>query len=185
MTYLYLAAGLVLFFGIHLAISIGPCRRAIGQALGETPKKLLVTVVSFVGLGLIIYGYQQAPFDPVYNPLSEARGLAHAVLPLAFIALAGAHAPSNIKRYLRHPMSLAVLAWAAVHLAANGDLASVLLFGAFALYALLDILVTSRPGPPPPPRPRSNDLIAIVAGIVAYSAAMWAHGALFGVPVIG
>ncbi len=185
MSYLYLLIGLGLFFGIHLALSVGPSRRALSAKLGETAKKLTVTALSFAGVGLMIYGYQQAPFDPVYEPLESARGLAHAILPLAFIALAGAHAPSNLKRYLRHPMSLAVLAWAIVHLAANGDLASILLFGAFALYAALDILVTSRPGPPPPPRPRSGDMIAIIAGLIAYGAVMWAHGALFGVPVIG
>lgn len=185
MTYLYLYLGLALFFGIHLAQAIAATRHMMSEKLGDGPRKGVIALISFLGLGLMIYGYQVAPFDPVYEPLSSARGIAHAVMPLAFIAITGAHAPSNFKRYLRHPMSIAVLAWALTHLSANGDWASVLLFGGFALFTLMDIFVTGRPGPTPPARPRVNDMIAIVVGMVLYGAVVWAHGAVFGVPVTG
>ena len=180
-----LLVGMALFFGIHVAIAVSTGRRVLTSALGENGRKGATALLSFAGLGLMIWGYRAAPFTEVYEPLGAARSIAHALMPLAFIMLAGAHAPSNMKRYLRHPMSLAVLTWALVHLSANGDLASVLLFGAFGAYALLDIFVTGRAGPPPPQRPRVNDLIAVVIGMVAYGAALWIHGPLLGVYVTG
>ena len=51
-----------------------------------------------------------------------------------------------------HPMLAALMIWAFAHLLTNGDLASVLLFGSFLVYAAYDRLsVSGRPSPGPPP----------------------------------
>ncbi|MEI4263705.1 NnrU family protein [Roseovarius sp. D0-M9] len=43
----------------------------------------------------------------------------------------------GIVRWSRHPLLLAMALWAAAHIVPNGDLAHVILFGTFAIFALL------------------------------------------------
>ncbi|HUD96841.1 MAG TPA: NnrU family protein, partial [Woeseiaceae bacterium] len=106
-------------------------------------------------------------------------------MPLAFILLAAAYIPGNIKRIVRHPMLAGILVWATVHLVANGDLASLLLFGSFAAYALLDILAVSVrvATRSVAKRPLYMDAIGVVGGLVVFRVVRHYHGALFGVPV--
>jgi len=69
---------------------------------------------------------------------------------------------------------------------ANGDLASVLIFGAFLIYAIVNRLAVIPRGDPAPvvKQPRS-DLISIGVGVVAYAVfVLWLHGLLFGVSPI-
>lgn len=183
MTLLY--AGLGLFFAAHLFPVFKGARSSLIAQIGGGPYKLGFTAVSLIGLGLIIHGYGEAPFVPIYEPYSEARSLAHFLMPFAFIFMAGAHMRSNLKSVVSSPMSLGVLLWAFAHLAANGDLASLLLFGAFALLSVIDIFVIAQSKPPPPPQPRHRDFMLVLAGCVGYAAVAWAHGAVFGVYVIG
>ncbi len=50
--------------------------------------------------------------------------------------LVAAFLPNSLKRFTRHPMLSGVTVWAAAHLLANGDLASLILFGSFGAFAL-------------------------------------------------
>lgn len=180
-----LILGLVLFFGVHLAPRALGVRDALQARLGEGPYKGLYALGALAGLVAVWFGYAAAPFTPVYAPPDAGRALAHALMPAAFVLVAGANMKSNLKRFVSHPMSLGVLLWAALHLANNGDLASVLTFGAFAAFALIDVFVTGGRQTPPAPQPLRKDAILLAAGLVAYAAALWAHGAIFGVYVIG
>lgn len=177
-----LVLGLGLFLVPHLIGLARPLKARIEAAVGRGAWKGIHAVLSLGGLVLIILGFRGAAFEPVYVPIA-GRGLAHALMPLAFILLAGAHMPSNLKRYVRHPMSLGVMLWAGTHLAMNGDLASVLLFGAIGGFALLDFLL-SPVASIPPTQPRRRDLALVVAAMIVYGAALWIHGAL-GYPVVG
>ena len=50
----------------------------------------------------------------------------------AFVFVAAAYLPpGSIKHRLKYPMLVGIVLWAVGHLLANGDLASLLLFGAF------------------------------------------------------
>ena len=52
--------------------------------------------------------------------------------------IVAAYIPGNIKRMLKHPMLVGVKLWALAHLLANGDLASIILFGAILAWAVFD-----------------------------------------------
>ena len=84
-------------------------------------------------------------------------------------------------------MLLGTLLWAAAHLLSNGDLRSVVLFGSFAGFALLDFVSVvargKRPSTDKAPR-LAMDGAAVVAGLIAAALLTVFHGALFGVPVI-
>ena len=95
--------------------------------------------------------------------------------------------PTHIRAVLRHPMLLGVLLWAIAHLLSNGDLRSVVLFGAFAGYSVIDLISVlargKRPSTEKPPR-LAMDGVAIVGGLVAASLFTYFHAALFGMPAI-
>jgi uncharacterized membrane protein len=87
-------------------------------------------------------------------------------------------------------MLAGVKLWAFGHLLANGDLGGIILFGSFLAWAVFDrISMKHRADAGAPPIPVggiTNDVIAVVVGIVAYLALAFAfHPVVIGVPVIG
>jgi uncharacterized membrane protein len=185
-----LILGLVVFLGIHsVRILAGPFRDA---QIAANPKrwKGLYTLVSFVGLGLIIWGWILArPIAPqLYDPPTWGRHATLALVWIAFVLLPTANAPTGrIKASVRHPMLLGVIFWSAGHLLANGDQASTTLFGAFLVWAILDLISALRRGEPAPVvvKPRA-DVIAVVAGTVLWVVfVFFLHRVLFGVSPLG
>ena len=62
----------------------------------------------------------------------------------AFIFIVAAYVPGQIKEKLKHPFLVAIKTWALAHLIANGDLASIILFGSFLAYAVYDRITLKR-----------------------------------------
>ena len=86
-------------------------------------------------------------------------------------------------------MLLGVILWAFAHLVANGDLAGLLLFGGFLIWAVADRLSAGRRAAFGPLGRRSGhlsgDLIVIVLGAVLYALMLkWGHPLLIGMPLI-
>ena len=177
-----LLLGMVLFFVPHFLGILG-LKNGLKQRLGEGPFKGIYSLLSLAGIVLIVMGYRDAPFDPVYTPM-EGRAVPHALMPFAVILAAGANMKSNLKQFIRHPMALAVLLWSISHLSVRGDLASLMVFGAFGIFAILNMTLT-KAAPLPPTQPRAKDVMLVVAGLVGYGAIAWLHGAIGGVPVMG
>lgn len=189
-----LILGLVLFLGIHSARVFGQgTRQAFIDRWGPGVWKGAYSGLSLLGLVIMVQGYGQARLDPVmlWLPPAGTRHAASLLTLLSFILLAAAYVPGNvIKTRLRHPMTLAVKTWALAHLLANGNLADVLLFGGFLVWAVLvfraararDRLQASEPEAT---RPIAL-LACIVAGTAAWAAfAFWAHAAWIGVRPFG
>jgi uncharacterized membrane protein len=87
-------------------------------------------------------------------------------------------------------MLTGVKLWAFGHLLANGDLGGIILFGSFLAWAVYDRISLKRRAdagsPPIPVGGATNDLIAIVVGIIVYLALAFAfHPVVIGVPVMG
>ena len=133
--------GLVLFLGIHSLQSLAP--RVRQQAIarwGALGFKGVYTLISLLGLYLLVQGYGQARLDPVVL-WTPPRGMQHATILLMWVAmvlLVATYVPGNqIKAKLRHPMTLSVKVWALGHLLSNGNLADVILFGGFLVWSVL------------------------------------------------
>jgi uncharacterized membrane protein len=182
-----LMAGLSLFLGIHLLPSATGVRERLLERLGPKGYRGLFSLVSAVGLGLIIYGKSIAPVEQVWSGWAPGFHLSLAVMPIVFILLAAANVPGHIRAKLKHPMLIGTALWAAMHLSVNGDLASMLLFGSFLAWALFDWISASLRnktligGKPPSAR---FDVIAIVAGGALFFVVAYFHGSLFGRPVL-
>lgn len=181
-----LAAGLVLFLGIHCIPMLRPVRDRLALTWGEPRYKTLFSVVSAVGLVAIVAGWWAAgPGQPLFAPSPVAIAVAPYAMTLAFILLASSHSPSHLRAAVRHPMLLGVIIWALVHLFANGDTRGTLLFGALLAFALIDLASAVARGASATFEPRWRaDAISVVAGIVVALLVMTFHRVLFGHAVV-
>ncbi len=184
-----LILGLVLFLGIHILTTLREPRAALIRRLGEGAYKGLYSLVAAVGLILIVWGfsrYRSEGYIQVWNPpFAVFHPIALVLLWFALVALAATYAPpSRIKSILRHPMLVAVKAWALSHLLVNGDLGSLLLFGSLLVWAIYDRIAVKRRGDQGAPVVDSfgrNDGIVVVIGTIAYGIVLWLHESLIGV----
>ena len=186
----YLIAGLILFLGLHsVRILADDWRSAQITRLGDKGWKLLYTLVSVIGFGLILWGFHLARQQPVvlWPRIAGMHHVAGPLMVLAFILLAAAYVPRNhLKAKLGHPMVLSVKTWALAHLLANNTLADVLLFGAFLLWAVVDYASLRRRdragGVLPAVATMSGTVLTVIIGVIAAILfAHWAHAWLFGV----
>jgi len=188
-----LILGLVLFLGAHSVRIYGEdWRTRMRNRLGENGFKGLYSVLSLLGLVLIVRGYGDARLDPValWTPMVWTRHLASLLVLIAFVLNFAAYVPGNqIKARLHHPMILGVKVWAFAHLLANHTLADVVLFGSFLVWAVLDYRAArrrdARAGTVYSPGRLSMTLVTVAVGVAGWALfAFWAHAWLFGVSPI-
>ena len=190
----YLILGLVLFLGVHsVRIVADGWRTQMLQKVGEAAYKGGYTVLSLLGFGLIVWGFGVARETPVqlWSPPVALRHLALLLTLVAFVFLAAAYVPRNaIKARVHHPMVLGVKTWAFAHLLANGNLAHVILFGSFLLWAVANFVAARKrdraQGVVYAEGPRSGTVRAVVIGVGAWVLfAFWLHGWLIGIRPMG
>jgi len=185
---IFLIIGLVMFLGIHSIRLIPGGRDAMISGFGPGGFKVLYSLISVVGLGLIIFGKIQAhPSDLLWVAPEWGRTVALFAVPVALVLLISANTPSHIRRFVQHPMLIGVLLWSGAHLAANSERAAVYLFGAFFVWALLTLIAAFIRGDhaPKPPKGWGGDVVAIVIGVLAAVLLVRFHLYLFGVGIIG
>ncbi|MDO8787352.1 MAG: NnrU family protein [Sulfuritalea sp.] len=189
-----LILGLIVFLGAHsVRIFAGDWRDAQIVRLGEMRWKGVYSLISAVGLGLIIwaYGIARAESSMLWVAPVWTRHLAALLTLPAFILLVAAYLPgSHIKAAVGHPMVAGIKLWALAHLLANGKSAAVMLFGAFLIWAVLDFISARRrdrlAGRTYPVLGWSRDALVIVIGLVAWALfALYGHGWLIGVRPFG
>jgi uncharacterized membrane protein len=185
--------GLAMFLGVHLFTIMRDRRAALVRSIGEGPYKGLYSLVSFVGLALIVYGfarYRQGEWIDVWYPPVWARHVAALLVLPAAILFVASYIRGNIYLKLKHPMLAGVKLWAVAHLIANGDLGSIILFGSILAWAVIDRISLKRRSdsgaPPIPAGGTRNDMIAVAGGLALYLAlGLWFHPYVIGVPVFG
>jgi uncharacterized membrane protein len=186
---LSLILGLILFLGIHsVRIAAPEWRDRQIAAVGEGRWKGIYSLVSLAGLVLLIWGYGRTWDAPVlYEPPLSMKHVAAGLMFFSFVSLMVFNFPAGrLKAILKHPFLLAVKIWAFAHLLANGDLASVILFGAFLAWAVVDRIAVARRGEAAPqPGPAKWDIFAVASGALLYALFVWRlHLWLIGVPLL-
>lgn len=189
-----LMLGLLLFLGAHsVRIVAEPWRERMVARLGDRGWKGAYTLVSVLGLVLMVWGFGLTRQQPVllWLPPPWTRHLAALLTWPAFVLLVAAYVPGNgLKARVHHPMILGVKIWALAHLLANQMLAEEMLFGAFLAWAVFDYRAarqrdraagTVYAGGQPP-----RTALTVVIGTAAWLIfAFWAHGLLIGVKPFG
>jgi len=212
-----LAAAYVVFFLSH-SLPVRPMLRPwLQQRLGQGGFTLAYSALSLGVLVWLIAAAGRAPHVPlwgwapwqVYVPLIVMLPVC-LILSLAIarpnpFSFGGAHNDRfdpmrpGIVRWTRHPLLLALALWSAAHVVPNGDLAHVVLFGTFAVFAgvggrLVDRrkrremgadwtrLQSSVAGAPLFAVSVSiATALRLSAGVALYGVLIWLHPYLFGV----
>lgn len=216
----------VCFVGAHFLLSHVPVRDALVGRVGERGFLGVYSLVALVTLVWMIRAYGDAPMRFVWMPGQWLRLVAFVVMPLALVLVAAGLLSRNptavmqeqvldsdafggILAVTRHPMMWGVALWASAHVLANGDVASLIFFGALAVLALggaahIDArrrrthgeayarfaavtsfapfvaLAAGRAR-------RSGGVrlwVAAALGLIAYVALVMLHGRLFGAPLV-
>ncbi|MGQ0662313.1 MAG: NnrU family protein [Pseudomonadota bacterium] len=153
-----LAAAALAFVGSHFALSAPLPRTWLAGRLGERAFVGLYSAVALAAFAWLGIAYGRAPTVELWAPPAWIRGLPVIVMPLAALLLVcgttqynptavvrgfdprAADPAPGILKVTRHPIMWAIGLWGLAHLPANGDIASVILFGSLAVLALLGTL---------------------------------------------
>lgn len=152
-----LIAGCLAFLVTHLGISGTPLRGALRDKLGEQAYLGVYSFLSFATLGLMIYAYGSIPHvDYVWYPDPALYKVTKVLLLISLVTIvmgtltrnptqvmneaALDHEVSGMLKVTRHPIQWGILIFAVGHLVANGDKASIVFFGTFAVLAFFGML---------------------------------------------
>lgn len=189
-----LILGLVIFLGAHsLRIFAEGWRKRMIARLGLKPWKAVYSLISLLGLVLLVWGFGQVRQNPVllYTTPAWLAQLNALWTLIAFVLLASSHAPpTHWKAWLHHPMAAGVIVWAAGHLLSIGFLHDVVLFGASLAWGVVDFLAARardrKTGTVYAPGTLRADIVSIVIGAILWALfAFWLHGWLIGVKPFG
>jgi uncharacterized membrane protein len=187
-----LVFGLAVFMATHVFVSFRGARADAIAKLGTNGYRAVFSIVSIVGLAIIVWGYGEYrahEWVQVWTPPAFMRHITVGLMLFAVIFFTAAFIPSHIKMRLKHPMLASVKTWALAHLLSNGDLGSILLFGAFLAWGVYARIATKKrgdAGATSAPAGYTNDIIVVVLGIVIFLAlGKYFHPYVIGVPVFG
>ena len=148
----WLALWAALFVAQHLGVTSSGLRARLVGTMGEKAYLGLYSIVSIGVLVMLIRAYNATAPSMLLWPTHELlRWVPLLLMPLALLLViggvlarnpstvgvvleSGAEVPvSGVLRITRHPVQCGILIWSLSHMLANGDLPSLLFFGAFAL----------------------------------------------------
>ncbi|MEM9576930.1 MAG: NnrU family protein [Pseudomonadota bacterium] len=214
----FILAFLVFFVSHSVPVRPG-VKEALVRRIGRFGFSCCYSALSLAVLIWLVGAAGRAPFVPVWNWAPWQTHLALGLMFLACLIIALSLGRPNpfsfgsaqnhrfdaakpgIIRLGRHPLLLALGLWAIAHLFVNGDLAHVLLFGVFAIFALSggrlvdrrkrrelgprwDALVEEVQGQPLKPALRSfrkPDVVRICCAVLIYLALIGLHPLVIGV----
>ena len=143
------------FLLIHFGVSGTRLRDGLVTRLGAGPYRGAFALASLVGLVWMSYAYKHAPTVELWGLLLGFRPAAYVLVFIAFLFVVigittpsptrvgmeskvgrGPEAARGMVRITRHPFLWGIALWAFVHLVVNGDLASLIFFGALLVLAV-------------------------------------------------
>lgn len=157
MTNLLVAA--IFLVGTHFGIASTHLRDQLVHSVGEGMYRALYSLIAAVAIIWLILAFRVAPFEPLWIPGPVLRHVPILLMPVALLFLVGGVSRPNptavgqapdidagepargILRVTRHPVMWAIGIWAIAHILANGDVASLILFGAFAILSLVGTIL--------------------------------------------
>ena len=160
--WLDLATAFVLFLASHSLPARPAVRKHLVAMLGEVGYLVLYSTVSLLALTWLIVAAGRAPYVEVWAFAPWQLWVPNLAMPVCCLLAAfgiavlnplsfGSRAPQRfdpdqpgIAGITRHPLLWALVLWSASHFLPNGDLAHVLLFGGFAVFAVLGMLMVDK-----------------------------------------
>lgn len=184
----------IFFDGIHFLFAGSSLRAKLVSFIGEELFQAIFSVMSLIGIIWLSHAYRQADYVDLWGQVQGFRTVAVIVMLIAFVFVVFAFTSPNptavrggallkdkepargIQRITRHPFLCGVALWSLTHLLFNGDLASLIFFGAF--------LILSLAGPASIDKKRKDlfgadwDRFAAVTSIIPFIAIIQARNSL-------
>jgi uncharacterized membrane protein len=222
-----LAIAGIAFCGSHVLLSSTGLRGSLRDQLGERGFIAVYSVTALVTFAWFLVAYVHSPTVPLWSGQRWTSLVPILVMPLATILLVAGYTTPNptavgmersaraddpapgILRITRHPVMWAIGLWATSHVIANGDLRSLMFFGAFAVLSLGGTLLIDRKkqlalgsnwarlaevtsnlpfaalvAGRTRLRWRDISLLRVIAGLLLYAVLYRGHAIVAGVPVV-
>ena len=180
---IWLVIGVLLWGLTHSFKRLAPARAA---AMDDGKRKGFVTLASLVAIVLMVIGYRAWDAGLAYVPPSWGVHANNLLMLLSLYFFAASGMKTAVTRKVRHPMMTGTLLWVAAHLLANGDWASVVLFGGIAVWAVMAMLLENAQTTwkKPAPAPRGKEIGALVGAVLVTGVIGYVH-TLFGLMPFG
>lgn len=150
---------LAFFIALHSIPAIPAIRQKLITLLTRRGYLILYSIVSIAALGWVFHAAFKLDYVELWPPAAWQAWVPLICTPIAFFLLIaglispnpssitlrrGEFPPGAITTITRHPVLWGFLLWALSHVVANGDLRSLLLFGAFALFSLFGMAMAEK-----------------------------------------
>lgn len=148
-----------LFLALHSVPAIPAIRQGLVARLGRRLYLALYSIASIASLGWVFQSALALDYLELWPPAAWQAWLSLVLVPIAMVLLIAGLASSNplsitfrrgsdrpgaIIAITRHPVLWGFVLWAASHVLANGDVRSLMLFGALGLFAVFGMVMTDR-----------------------------------------
>lgn len=177
MTLLY--TGLAIWWIAHFTKRLAPrLRNAMTEKMGAGPAKGAFALLNVTAVVLMVLGYRAAPVEILYDTPSWAPHVNNLMMLFAIALMGMGNAKGPAGTWLRHPMLWGAVVWASAHLLANGDMASLILFGGIGAWALISMMLISMgegKWEKPTAGPRSADIKWLVISAVVFAVISGLH----------
>ena len=141
-----LIASVIIFLLTHTIPAYVPLRENLVCHLGERPYRIVYGIITLAVLAWIGFAYANAPYVELWGQPAWTRWVPILTMPVACLLLIGGVAAINpfslsfrkagfdpnrpgLIGLCRHPVMWSFALWSLAHLAPNGDVASLLIFG--------------------------------------------------------
>lgn len=156
MTQLILSA--LFFIALHICVAGTSARGRAIEKLGENVYRAAFSLLSLLGIVWLAHAYRVAGYIETWGQLAWFKPIAALLMLVAFLlGVLGMTTPNpmavggenllmadmptrGIHRVTRHPFLWGVAVWAFVHLIANGDVASLVLFGSLLVVVFVGMI---------------------------------------------
>lgn len=179
-----LTTGVLLFVALHGVAAVPDLKNYVKVQIGERRYGPIFGIASIIALAVIVLGWRSSEFVAIYDPQPWGWYVNYLLTFIAFLCLGIFLFRGSLRQKLRFPMGLATIFWATGHLFANGDLASLILFGGLLIGSIAHIFVAVSNNVRPTPEVRiGHDGLSLIFGAALYGIMTQLHPALIGVPI--
>ncbi|MEQ1520076.1 MAG: NnrU family protein [Aestuariivirga sp.] len=179
-----LAIGVLLFVLLHGVAAVPHYKSYIKSRTGERWYGPFFGLASLFAIAVIVLGWRSSDFVAVYEAPLWGWYVNYALTFIGFLCLGIFLFRGSYRQRLRFPMAIAAVFWAVGHLFANGDLASLILFGGLLAGNVAHMAVALANGIRPTPEVRvGHDGLSLIFGAALYGIMTQLHPAIIGVPI--
>jgi len=178
----WMACGFVLLFTLQQVNATPRLLATIVARYGRGGARLGLAAIVLAATAMILIGHARAAYTYVWLPPAQVRTLILPLMFIAFIFVAAALVPSNLRCFTRRPALWGVVLWSVAHLLAKENLAAIVFFAGFGLLALAELGSLSRRGITRSRQYQAwlRESLTVAVGGIMFIVVFFAHGALFG-----